>query len=89
MLSCVGRGLCDELITSPEESYRVSNSVWLRNLKGGQGPIWAVEPLDASIVVYLGLYLTDQVRFCRSKQVTLYLLDNGILFNINYINITV
>jgi hypothetical protein len=25
----------------------VSNSVWLRILKvGGQGPIWAVEPLD-------------------------------------------
>jgi hypothetical protein len=46
-LSCVGRRLCDGLITRPEESYRVSNSVWLRNLKGGgQGPIWAVEPLD-------------------------------------------
>jgi hypothetical protein len=24
VLSCVGRGLCDELITRPEESYRVS-----------------------------------------------------------------
>jgi hypothetical protein len=24
MLSCVGRGLCDGLITRPEESYRVS-----------------------------------------------------------------
>jgi hypothetical protein len=47
VLSCVGRGLCDGLITSPEESYRVSNCVWLRNLKGGgQGPIWAVEPVD-------------------------------------------
>jgi hypothetical protein len=23
MLSCVGRGLCDELITHPEESYRL------------------------------------------------------------------
>jgi hypothetical protein len=23
VLSCVGRGLCDGLITSPEESYRV------------------------------------------------------------------
>jgi hypothetical protein len=46
-LSCAGRGLCDGLITRPEESYRVSNSVWLRNLKGGgQGPIWALEPLD-------------------------------------------
>jgi hypothetical protein len=27
VLSCAGRGLCDELITRPEESYRVSNSV--------------------------------------------------------------
>jgi hypothetical protein len=25
VLSCVGRGLCDGLITCPEESYRVSN----------------------------------------------------------------
>jgi hypothetical protein len=24
VLSCVGRGLCDRLITRPEESYRVS-----------------------------------------------------------------
>jgi hypothetical protein len=27
VLSCVGRGLCDGLITRPEESYRVSNCV--------------------------------------------------------------
>jgi hypothetical protein len=27
VLSCIGRGLCDGLITRPEESYRVSNSV--------------------------------------------------------------
>jgi hypothetical protein len=47
VLSCAGRGLCDGLITRPEESYRVSNYVLLRNLKGvGQGPMWAVEPLD-------------------------------------------
>jgi hypothetical protein len=50
VLSCVGRGLCDGLITRPDESYRVSKYVWLRNLKGGgQGPIWAVEPLDGWI----------------------------------------
>jgi hypothetical protein len=24
VLSCVGRGLCDELVTRPEESYRAS-----------------------------------------------------------------
>jgi hypothetical protein len=52
VLSCVGSGLCNGLITRPEESYRMSNSVWLRNLKGGdQGPFWAVEPLDGRDVV--------------------------------------
>jgi hypothetical protein len=29
-LSCVGRGLCDGLITRPEESYSASNCMWLR-----------------------------------------------------------
>jgi hypothetical protein len=53
VLSCVGRGLCDGLITRPEESYRVSNCVSLRNLKwGGQGPIWAVAPLVGWILSY-------------------------------------
>jgi hypothetical protein len=33
VLSCVGKGLCDWLITRPEESYRASNCMWLRNLK--------------------------------------------------------
>jgi hypothetical protein len=32
VLSCVSRGLCDGLITRPQESYRVSNCVCLRNL---------------------------------------------------------
>jgi hypothetical protein len=40
VLSCVGRGLCDGLITRPEESYSVSVCVWSRNPeKGGQKPI--------------------------------------------------
>jgi hypothetical protein len=40
VLSCVGRGLCDGLITRPEESYRVSVCVWSRNPeKGGQRSI--------------------------------------------------
>jgi hypothetical protein len=34
VLSCVGRGLCDGLITRPEESYRVSVCVWSSN------PVW-------------------------------------------------
>jgi hypothetical protein len=41
VLSCVGRGLCDGLITRPEESYRVSVCVCdHRNPeKGGQRSI--------------------------------------------------
>jgi hypothetical protein len=40
VLSCVGRGLCDGLITRPEESYHVSVCVWSRNPeKGGQRSI--------------------------------------------------
>jgi hypothetical protein len=27
VLSCVGRGLCDELITRPKESYRASHKI--------------------------------------------------------------
>jgi hypothetical protein len=34
VLSCVGRCLCDGLITRPEESYRVSNCICLREVKG-------------------------------------------------------
>jgi len=31
-----GRGLCDELITRPEESYRLlRRCVWSRNIKNG------------------------------------------------------
>jgi hypothetical protein len=56
LLSCVGRGLCDGLITRPEESYRVSNCVSLINLKGGggQGPISAVGPLVEWIGGWVG-----------------------------------
>jgi hypothetical protein len=36
VLSCVGRGLCDGLITRPEESYCVSNCVWSQ--KSEKGP---------------------------------------------------
>jgi hypothetical protein len=64
VLSCADRGLCDGLITRPEESYRAFNSVWLRNLNGGgQGPIWAVESMDGWIthdnilIKYIPVYL--------------------------------
>jgi hypothetical protein len=46
VLSCVGRGLCDGLITRPEGSFRVSNFVSLRNHNTGvdTAQIWAVVP---------------------------------------------
>jgi hypothetical protein len=44
VLSCVGRGFCDGLITHPEESYRVYNCV-IKNLNTGEdnAQIWAVK----------------------------------------------
>jgi hypothetical protein len=46
VLSCVGRDLCDGLITRPEELYRLSNYVWLRNLntEEDKAQIWAIVP---------------------------------------------
>jgi hypothetical protein len=41
VLSCVGRGLCDWLITCPEESYHESCMCDHRNPK--MGPIFQVE----------------------------------------------
>jgi hypothetical protein len=43
VLCCVGRGLCDGLITRSEESFRASNYVRLRNLSTeDKAQIWAV-----------------------------------------------
>jgi hypothetical protein len=40
VLSCVGRGLCDGLITRPEEFYRVSLYVWSQKpRKGPYAPV--------------------------------------------------
>jgi hypothetical protein len=72
MLCCPVCGLCDGLITRPEESCRVSNSVRLNNLKvGGQGPIWAVAPLDGCMDGWL--YFQDYVNFK-----TLYIVFSGM-----------
>jgi hypothetical protein len=63
VLSCVGRGLCDGLITRPEESYRVSNCVLLRNLKReGQGPIWAVSHRKEGNIINYGLRNRLQIK---------------------------
>jgi hypothetical protein len=55
-LLCVlsGRGLCDELITRPEKSYRLWRIVVCsKNLviRGGHGPRWAAEPEKIMIII--------------------------------------
>jgi hypothetical protein len=47
VLSCVGRGLCDGLITRPEESYRVSVCVWSRNPeREAKGRLWTISACE-------------------------------------------
>jgi hypothetical protein len=64
VLSCVGRGLCDGLITRPEESYRVSVCVWSRNPeKGGQRSVldykrlWIIKKIIDKMAVCPILFL--------------------------------
>jgi hypothetical protein len=45
VLSCVGRGLYDKLITHPKESYHVSIKI-KKPKKGGQGPARAIKATD-------------------------------------------
>ena len=55
-----GRGLCDELITLPEESYRLlRRCVWSRNIKNG-----------CSIYIYdIGSLKVNQLLFCVSLKI--------------------
>jgi hypothetical protein len=47
VLSCVGRGLCDGLITRPEESYRVSVCVITETPKReAKGPSWTISACE-------------------------------------------
>jgi hypothetical protein len=59
----LGRGLCDGLITRPEESYRlwcVSNVLWSWSLEkwGGLGPLGAVEPLGKKKYINRWFWIT-------------------------------
>jgi hypothetical protein len=47
-LSCIGRGLCDGLITRPEESYRVSVCVYDQETpkKETRGPSWIISACE-------------------------------------------
>jgi hypothetical protein len=48
VLSCIGRGLCDGLITRPEESYRVSNCVCDQEnpKRETKGPLWTISACE-------------------------------------------
>jgi hypothetical protein len=45
MLSCVGRGLCDELVARLKESYHGSSKI-KKHKEGGQDPSWVVKTSD-------------------------------------------
>jgi hypothetical protein len=47
-----GRGLCDELITRPEESYRPWG-VKKSSGRGGHDPRWAAEPEKIIIIIII------------------------------------
>jgi hypothetical protein len=65
-----GRGLCDGLVTRPEESYRLwCVWVWSWSVEkwGGLGPQGAVERLEKNIyicTVYVYLYVCMYVCMC-------------------------
>jgi hypothetical protein len=48
VLSCVGRGLCDGLITRPEEFYRVSNVCVTTETRKSEakGPFWTINACE-------------------------------------------
>jgi hypothetical protein len=46
VLSCVGRGLCDGLITRPEESYRVSVCDQETPKRETKGPSWTISACE-------------------------------------------
>jgi hypothetical protein len=45
ILSCIGRGLCDGLITRPQESYRVSKYM-CDHRNSERGPMFQVGDLE-------------------------------------------
>jgi hypothetical protein len=46
VLSCVGGGLCDRLITRPEESYRVSVCDQETLKREAKGPSWILSACE-------------------------------------------
>jgi hypothetical protein len=67
-----GRGLCDELIPRPEESYRlwcVSNVCDHETLtkRGGPGPYRAVEPFLIIIIIITYIHFAPNAEFLDVK----------------------
>jgi hypothetical protein len=72
VLSCVGRGLCDGLITRPEESYRVSLYVCVcvcdqeTPKRVAEGPSWiiiACEGMNEYILQIFGCNFTTVLSY--------------------------
>jgi hypothetical protein len=65
MLSCADRGLSDRLITCPEESYSVSNSILLRNFntEDDKAEVWAVVSWEKMVFPHLHLLQVTKFLF--------------------------
>jgi hypothetical protein len=63
--SCVGRGLCDWLITRPKESYQVS--LELRNLWCEATKVFTrtVDPLMMIIMIMIMIMLVKECKLCE------------------------
>jgi hypothetical protein len=67
VLTCVGRGLCDGLITRPEESYRVSVCVWSSNPeRGGQMSILDCKSLWMNVGSLKTMYENRYFKKCAT-----------------------
>jgi hypothetical protein len=71
-----GRGLCDELITRPEESYRLWCVVVcdLETSRMGAPYIYDISHLRVNVFVYIFSVFTTKIFYCLVS----YVLDKGV-----------
>jgi hypothetical protein len=72
VLSCAGRGLCDGLITRPEESYRVSVCVFDQETpkREAKGPSWTISACEwMNITSYLTLRKGHRLKMFDNRVV--------------------
>jgi hypothetical protein len=76
-----GRGLCDGLITRPEEPYRLW-CVWCVIVKprkwGGPGPLGVVVPLKKKAVMFLKTF--NEIFTCKSSPLNTSLFAASVYF---------